>query len=269
MQAVVSLYRMLLLNCLLLMICSHSFAQNRQPDSLKRKQQLMISNQLKQVQKQKELDAMQNNKTKGTVVVAYDSKGNKVESYTSKEGAKVESVTDKNGNKSTSTTIILPPVFNKKFNADTILADSISIKVIKTKNRLQVLYKGKTLTNYKCVFGANYLEQKLQEGDNRTPEGTFTILTNLKHEKWDKFMLLDYPNEASYVNFEQAKDKGIIPRNARIGGLVGIHGIWANGDNVIDLKHNWTEGCICLKNCDIDELARIIKPGKTKITIVR
>ena len=42
-----------------------------------------------------------------------------------------------------------------------------------------------------------------------------------------------------------------------------------DGDNVIDLKHNWTDGCVSLKNADVEELSKIVKPGVTKITIVR
>lgn len=82
-------------------------------------------------------------------------------------------------------------------------------------------------------------------------------------------MLLDYPNKESYCNFEICKSNREIPESARIGGSVGIHGIWPKGDNVIDLKHNWTDGCVALKNKDIEELSKIIKPGYTKITIVR
>lgn len=82
-------------------------------------------------------------------------------------------------------------------------------------------------------------------------------------------MLFDYPNEESRRLHEQAKNTGFIPKEARIGGAVGIHGIWKNGDNVIDLKHNWTDGCVSLKNKDVDELSTLIIPGFTRITIER
>jgi murein L,D-transpeptidase YafK len=107
----------------------------------------------------------------------------------------------------------------------------------------------------------------MQEGDRRTPEGTFTILNVRGHDKWEKFMLLDYPNEESRRIFENAKANRLIPESARIGGNVGIHGIWLNGDNVIDMKHNWTDGCVALKNKDVAELSQIIQPGVTQIII--
>lgn len=232
------------------------FTQSRQADSLKLKQELYWKTLKEKEQKAKEAAAMANAKAAETVVVTYDTKGNKIE--TKKEGKII-----------TKTFTVSGPVLNRPFNADTIIKDSIYIKVFKSRNRLQVYHKGKILTAYKCVFGPNCIGQKMCEGDRRTPEGTFTILDKKKHDKWDTFMLLDYPNEESKRMFEECKIKGLVPPDARIGGAIGIHGIWENGDNVIDLKHNWTDGCVGLKNSDVRELANIIVPGYTQIIIIK
>ncbi len=233
----------------------NSFAQKRQADSLRLKQ-LQYQQKMLQEAKKKEQEAENKEYIQSTTVVTYDSKGNKVESFKTKKGEKV-------------TVVTIPSSFNKPINPDTINADSVTLKVIKSKYSLQVFYKGKLLKTYKSVFGPNHLQQKQQEGDRRTPEGTFTILNVKKHDKWDTFMLLDYPNEESYANFERCKINKEIPSNARIGGLVGIHGIWKGGDQLIDMKHNWTDGCVALKNKDVEELSKMVKPGVTKITIVR
>ena len=233
----------------------NSFAQKRQADSLRLKQ-LQHQQKMLQEAKKKEQEAENKEYIQSTTVVTYDSKGNKVESFKTKKGEKV-------------TVVTIPSSFNKPINPDTINADSVTLKVIKSKYSLQVFYKGKLLKTYKSVFGPNHLQQKQQEGDRRTPEGTFTILNVKKHDKWDTFMLLDYPNEESYANFERCKINKEIPSNARIGGLVGIHGIWKGGDQLIDMKHNWTDGCVALKNKDVEELSKMVKPGVTKITIVR
>ena len=249
-----------LLLAFMFFIHQDSMGQTRQSDSMKNKQ-LAYNNLKKQeaAQKKKEQLAKEKDiKKTGVEVVTYDSKGNKVEAYFSKEGKKV----------STTTTIIIPAVLNRKFSVDTINVDSIYLRAVKAKNRLTVYHKGKILTAYKCVFGPS-LSQKKCEGDRCTPEGTFTIQTCKDHDKWDKFMLIDYPNDESRRLFEENKRNKLIPENASIGGLVGIHGIWANGDNVIDLKHNWTDGCISIKNKDVEELSKIVKPGVTKITIVK
>lgn len=187
------------------------------------------------------------------IVETYDSKGNPVKTF--KQGDK----------KITQTIISTGAVINRKFNVDTIDKDSIVIQVFKTKYRLYVYHKGRFLTAYKCVFGPNLLP-KLMEGDRKTPEGWFTIQSIVNHKTWSKFLLIDYPTDISKAIFDSAKIKKIIPSNARIGGSVGIHGIWQGGDNVIDMKHNWTDGCISLKNNDVEELAKIVQKG-TRILI--
>lgn len=239
-------------------ISYQAFSQNRQPDSL-RKKQLAYNEDLRvKAQKQKDSLNLARYKQNNPSVISYDSKGNKIEKTNNKDGSV------------TITTTIKPiPVLNRKFNLDTLDLDSIVIKAVKSKYRLYVFHKGKILTAYKCVFGPNVEGQKMQEGDRRTPEGYFTITEVRKHAKWEVFMLLDYPNDESRRNFEDVKQKGLVSQNARIGGNIGIHGIWFNGDNVIDLKHNWTDGCISLKNEDVLELAKLVTPGYTRILITK
>lgn len=246
------------LSILLLSVMLEVQAQRRQPDSMRAKQEAY--NKQLALQKQNEVKAQQEaaaNK-KRAAVVSYDSYGNKIETAKAKTG---ETVITKS--------IVLPSSLNRPFSLDTINKEAISIKVIKSKFRIYVYHGKNLLTSYKCVFGPNCTKQKLMEGDRCTPEGTFTITQSRPHEKWEKFMLFDYPNEESRRLHEQAKNTGFIPKDAHIGGAVGIHGIWKNGDNVIDLKHNWTDGCVSLKNKDVDELSTLIIPGFTRITIER
>ncbi len=152
---------------------------------------------------------------------------------------------------------------NKPFRADTIDKDSITIQVVKKNRRMYVYHKHRFLTAYKCVFGPPYLEQKQMEGDRRTPEGFFKILEIRPQKDWTMFMLLDYPNDASFKNFEENKRNKAIPATARIGGAVGIHGTWAEADMVVDQRRDWTDGCVCIKNTDLLELAKIVKAGTT------
>jgi lipoprotein-anchoring transpeptidase ErfK/SrfK len=238
------------------MASNFCFAQNRQPDSIRYKQQQYAAKLKADSIKAKQKAIAEENQKK-SIVTTYDSKGNKVETSRNKAGEKVTVITIKR-----------PPILNRPFNADTINKDSIILKVFKSKNRLQVYHNRNILTAYKCVFGPNAKGQKEQEGDRKTPEGVFTIVSSKPHDKWDIFMMLDYPNEASIKIFEANKANGLLPKSAKIGGLIGIHGVWYNGDNVIDLKHNWTDGCISLKNNDIEELNKVIKPGVTFIEIL-
>lgn len=114
---------------------------------------------------------------------------------------------------------------------------------------------------YPVVFGNGDLKDKMCEGDRETPEGSFSIINKKVHDKWHRFMLLNYPNKDSYQKFTQRKASGIIPPNARIGGGIGIHGTWPHEGYVIDQYQNWTEGCISLRNEDVEELYNMIEKG--------
>lgn len=138
--------------------------------------------------------------------------------------------------------------------------------VEKSKYELSVYdYQG-WLATYPVVFGSKDLGDKMIEGDRKTPEGNFTIVNKRVHEKWDRFMMLDYPNADSYNKFNQRKSAGIISRNAGIGGGIGIHGTWPHEGYAVDRFDNWTNGCISMHNEDVEELYNMIPVG-TKIII--
>jgi len=149
---------------------------------------------------------------------------------------------------------------------DTVRKDSLSIHISKSSYMLLVRYRGKVIRSYKAVFGPNPMQNKLVEGDRNTPEGTFKIVTKNAGSKYDKFLGLNYPNDSSYARFNRLKAAGQLPASARIGGDVGIHGIWPGGDDMIQLGIGWTDGCIALKNKDVEELFSIVGVG-TKVTI--
>ena len=58
------------------------------------------------------------------------------------------------------------------------------------------------------------------------------------------------------------------PQNTRLGGAIGIHGI---GEETADKLHihdnlDWTEGCIALRNAEINELRPFLGLG-TRVVI--
>jgi lipoprotein-anchoring transpeptidase ErfK/SrfK len=114
---------------------------------------------------------------------------------------------------------------------------------------------------YPVVFGNSSLADKKMEGDRCTPEGNFHIISKKIHDKWDRFMALDYPTKESYEKFRQRKQRGEIPSDARIGGAIGIHGTWPHDDYIIDLYKNWTMGCISMKNEDVEDLYSYLPVG--------
>lgn len=143
---------------------------------------------------------------------------------------------------------------------------TISILIDKSDYELSVYDSKGWYATYPVVFGNNDLEDKRMEGDKNTPDGTFKITNKKIHEKWYRFMGIDYPNRESWDKFKRRKQAGEIPASASIGGSIGIHGTWPHEDFVIDRYKNWTNGCISMKNDDVAELYNFT-PSGTTVTI--
>jgi murein L,D-transpeptidase YafK len=120
---------------------------------------------------------------------------------------------------------------------------------------------GERLVSYPVVFGSKDMGDKMMQGDRKTPEGIFHIICKRRHEKWNAFLSIDYPNADSYRKFNERKNAGMIPANAQIGGGIGIHGTWPHEDFAIDRYDNWTEGCISTKNNYIQEIFAMLPVG--------
>jgi murein L,D-transpeptidase YafK len=131
---------------------------------------------------------------------------------------------------------------------------NVSIQIDKSDYILMVLNKAEVLKSYRMVLGSNPKDDKRMEGDRCTPEGTFHIVSKYPHKSWRKFIWIDYPNDESRRKFKEAKLNGEIPKDAKIGGEIGIHGTPEYSDYLIDDKVNWTWGCVSLKRKDVDEI---------------
>lgn len=162
--------------------------------------------------------------------------------------------------------VVLICFFCTSFHSTQLYDSPYYIVIDKTKYELSVFDSKGWLVTYPVVFGNNDLRDKLYAGDKKTPEGTFTIVDKKVHAKWDRFMMLDYPTKESYDKFNERKSEGIIPANAQIGGGIGIHGTWPHEDFQIDRMRNWTDGCISMRNKDVEELYNMIPVG-TKVMI--
>ncbi len=140
---------------------------------------------------------------------------------------------------------------------------AIAIVVEKSKYKLTVYYQKKPIKSYAIVLGGNPKDDKLREGDKRTPEGIFHVKNLYYHSEWSKFILLDYPTQDSWRKFSQAKARGEVKAYDGIGGEIGVHGVEKGQDWLIDRKINWTLGCISLKNKDVDEIYPLLQRGTT------
>ncbi|MGZ3839378.1 MAG: L,D-transpeptidase family protein [Flavisolibacter sp.] len=150
--------------------------------------------------------------------------------------------------------------------AGTMPVGAVSIVISKSKYELYVYDSKGWYATYPVVFGNSSLADKAVEGDRNTPEGSFRIVNKRVHDKWDRYMGLDYPTPETLARFNERKRRGEIPASARPGAGIGIHGVWPHEDFVIDRYKNWTDGCISLKNGDIEDLYNYVPIG-TPVTI--
>jgi hypothetical protein len=74
------------------------------------------------------------------------------------------------------------------------MADKVLIE--KKDRRLTLLSNGKTLKVYKVALGRNPKGKKLEEGDKRTPEGTYMIDRRKERSSYHRALHISYPNSA-------------------------------------------------------------------------
>ena len=130
--------------------------------------------------------------------------------------------------------------------------------VVRKKERKMYLYRnGKVQSIFPVSLGKNPVGDKLQKGDNRTPEGTFWIHRKLCSPKYYRSLCISYPRPE---DIEAAKRRGVDP-----GGSITIHAqpVWnadGHGDSYT-LAHNWTQGCVAVTNSAMKELWYAVREG--------
>lgn len=140
-------------------------------------------------------------------------------------------------------------------------SNGYAIIVDKEARKTYLIQNGRLFHTYSCDLGYNSAAHKLLSGDGATPEGKYQV-TELKHNsRFYKALPINYPNESDKKRFAENKANGIIPKRARIGGYIQIH-----GDGGQD--KDWTEGCVALTNKEMDHIFKYARVG-TPVTIVR
>jgi murein L,D-transpeptidase YafK len=125
------------------------------------------------------------------------------------------------------------------------------ILVDKSAHKIYLYRGGRVVKTMPISLGKNALKgPKLREGDFRTPTGSYRIINKRCHSIKYRALYLSYPNAKDVA---RARAKGVKP-----GGLITIHGqpYWnrdGRGDSYT-LRHDWTNGCIAVRNRDIDYL---------------
>ncbi len=140
------------------------------------------------------------------------------------------------------------------------------IIIDKSDYELKVYDEEGWYATYPIVFGSKDLGDKMKEGDKKTPDGHFKVIQKKIHPKWSYELLLDFPNDDCIRRFNERKQRGLLPKNAKIGNGIAIHATRPQEEWTVDNFYNWTDGCISVKYTEMKDLYSFIPVG-TPVTI--
>ncbi len=136
---------------------------------------------------------------------------------------------------------------------DTAKKSGALVLVDKSDRRLTLYRGGKVAMTIDHIrFGDAPMGHKAREGDERTPEGLYTIDARNPQSAYHLSLRIDYPNERDTARAAKA---GVSP-----GGDIFIHG-QPNGYIGPPLPHDWTDGCIAVSNAEIAALWDAVPDG--------
>lgn len=138
------------------------------------------------------------------------------------------------------------------------LADRILVE--KGKRKLHLLRDGEAFKTYDIALGVAPVGDKVQEGDQKTPEGVY--LMDKRNPNSDYFLSIhiSYPNTRER---QEASLKGVEP-----GGQIMIHG-QPNAPTYSAAyysREDWTNGCIAVSNSDMIDIW-LMTPNNVPIEI--
>lgn len=138
-------------------------------------------------------------------------------------------------------------------NASAPRADRVI--VYKSKHKMELLKDGKVIRTYQVALGGQPVGPKRQQGDHKTPEGTYVLDRRNAHSSFYKSLHVSYPNAHDRA---EARKLGVAP-----GGDIMVHGLpprWAK----IGAAHravDWTDGCIAVTDEEMDQIWQIVPDG--------
>ncbi len=141
-----------------------------------------------------------------------------------------------------------------------------SLRVRKSAGKVDLLCEGEARRSYDATFGASPSGQKAREGDERTPEGHYTVSKRVSDPRFHRFIGVSYPNPS---DLRRARANHI----THPGGGIGIHGVrtkhaglaraWTRFAHATNLYKVWgpTDGCVALSNENIETLYDTVNTG--------
>lgn len=127
------------------------------------------------------------------------------------------------------------------------------VLVDKSDRMLWVFAGERVVARYQGIqFGDAPMGHKQFQGDERTPEGRYTLDYRNPQSSYYLSLHISYPNSADRAF---ARAHGRSP-----GGAIYIHG-QPNGLSQGRIAGDWTDGCIALSNAEIEEIWRLVPDG--------
>jgi len=129
------------------------------------------------------------------------------------------------------------------------------VVVLKGERKLVLMRGDRVLEAYTVALGRYAVGHKQREGDERTPEGVYTLDHKLPKSLFYKAIHISYPNTDDLAHARRI--------GARPGGKIEIHGL-PNDWDAKTLGHpklDWTNGCIAVTNREMDQIWASIDPG--------
>jgi murein L,D-transpeptidase YafK len=129
------------------------------------------------------------------------------------------------------------------------------ILVEKSARKLSIFHDGRKLKSYRVALGRNPVGPKEQEGDMKTPEGTYQIDSRNPQSDYHLALHVSYPSDEDTARAAE--------RHMNAGFDIMIHGIRNGGAwiGAFHRLHDWTAGCIALTDEEIEELYRVTPDG--------
>jgi len=139
------------------------------------------------------------------------------------------------------------------------VADKVLIE--KEKRKLHLMRDGKPFRTFDIALGMAPIGDKNEEGDFKTPEGSYLLDARNPNSDYFLSIHISYPNRADRTT---ARKKGVNP-----GGEIMIHGqpntpTYSAGYYKLA---DWTNGCIAVSNSDMIDIW-LMTPDSVAIEIL-
>lgn len=131
------------------------------------------------------------------------------------------------------------------------------VYVDKSERVLKLLSNDKVIKSYHIALGDSPVGHKRQEGDERTPIGSYTLDYKNENSIAHRSIHVSYPNAADKA---YANSRGVNP-----GGDIMIHGQMNGFGHLawLNQQRDWTDGCIAVTDDEMDEIMAAVKVGTT------